>query len=260
MEKNDVLKKILELEQFNPTITLTIDDKSVVYNVPNQTTLWRVQTLLTKEPSTIEWLNNIPKNAILLDIGANVGMYSIYAAVVRNANVYAFEPESQNYAMLNKNIYINKLSQKIHAYCAGISDSDGFDSLYLSGVMIGTSCHSLGEEVDFNLKPRKSPYVQGAISFSVDSLIEKEMIPIPDYIKIDVDGFEHKVLEGAIKTLSDPKIKSIIIELNPNIKEHHEGIKLLKELGFRYSQEQVDSVVRTEGEFAGCGEWIFFKD
>ena len=46
---------------------------------PNLQTKWRVDTLLSKEPVTIEWLNKIRSNEILLDIGANVGMYSIWA-------------------------------------------------------------------------------------------------------------------------------------------------------------------------------------
>ena len=91
----------------------------------------------------------------------------------------------------------------------------------------------------------------------MDSLVETNKLPIPDYIKIDVDGFEHKVIEGARKTLENKKIKSVIIELNPNLPEHLDTIKLFKQLGFIFSQEQVDKASRKEGSFKGMSEYVF---
>jgi len=259
LQQKEILELIQNHEDFKPCFTLKVDGKPLVYNIPNKTAYWRAQTLMTKEPCTITWLNNIPNNAVLLDIGANVGMYSLYAAAINHAEVYAFEPESQNYSLLNKNIYANHLSERVHAFCAGISDCDGLDSLYLSNFELGSSCHSMGEEVGFDLQPRKSPYTQGAVSFSVDSLVEKGLIPVPDFIKIDVDGFEHKVISGAIKTLFNPKVQSVIIELNPHLSEHLDVVEQLKKLGFEFDQAQVDKAARSDGAFKDVGEWIFYR-
>ena len=84
-------------------------DLKMVFETPNDMTAWRVRSMYEKEPDTIRWLESIPEGAVLVDVGANVGMYSVFAAVVRKAKVYAFEPESQNYALLNANIAANSL-------------------------------------------------------------------------------------------------------------------------------------------------------
>ena len=64
----------------------------------------RAETFFTKEPDTIEWIESFDKNDVFLDIGANIGIYSLYAA--KNVSkVWAIEPESLNFAMLNLNIF-----------------------------------------------------------------------------------------------------------------------------------------------------------
>lgn len=261
MSISDNFRRQLEThETFKPIATIENSGQRMSFRLPNRAALWRVETLLTKEPCTIAWLNNIEPDAIFLDIGANVGMYTIYAAKVRGANVYAFEPEAQNYALLNQNIYQNKLSERVVAYCAAVSDVDGLTKLFLSKFETGSSCHSLGENVGFDLKPRESEYTQGAISFTIDGLIKNGLIPMPNYIKIDVDGFEHKVLSGAIETLKSPNLKSIIVELNSNIPQHTQVIEFLVGLGFNYDPEQVAAANRESGVFQGVGEWVFSRE
>jgi len=254
-----IAEQLEAYENFRPFVTATYNGVPLIYRIPNRTTLWRVETLLTKEPSTIAWLNTIEPESILLDVGANVGMYSIFAAKVRGARVHAFEPESQNYALLNTNIQANDLGNLIVAYCAGLSDKHGLDKLYLSEFALGSSCHSLGEEVGFDLKPRPSPFTQGAISFSLDEMVQKGMLPVPNYIKIDVDGFEHRVLLGARETLADPRVKSLIVELNPAIPQHIEVVALLNSLGFNHSEAQASAAARKDGAFMNVGEWIFSR-
>ena len=67
----------LTLEQYenlNPISKLSLGNKDLLYSTPNRFTKWRVDSLFTKEPVTIEWLNTLSQNSILIDIGANVGM------------------------------------------------------------------------------------------------------------------------------------------------------------------------------------------
>jgi hypothetical protein len=93
-------------------------DQRVVYLTPNTRALWRVETLFSKEPDTIEWIASFAPDEVLADIGANVGMYTIWAAKTRGTRVFAFEPEAQNYALLNCNIHANGLDQAVRAYCS----------------------------------------------------------------------------------------------------------------------------------------------
>ena len=73
---------IQEYEKISPLASITDKDgRKYFYYVPTEFTLWRVQTLFSKEPETIKWINNFNTEDIFIDIGANVGIYTIYAAV-----------------------------------------------------------------------------------------------------------------------------------------------------------------------------------
>jgi FkbM family methyltransferase len=236
-----------------------IEGRSAQFHVPNDKTRWRAQTLYTKEPVTIEWLRSMPTGSTFVDVGANVGMYSIFAAMARGAHVIAFEPESQNYALLNANINRNGLGDRVKAYCAALSDRPVLEPLYLSFVSAGGSCHSLGKEVGFDLRPRTAAYVQGCVALRFDDLWESGQVPLPHYVKIDVDGFEHKVVQGMANALRQPALRSLLIELNPAIPEHLTMRSALEEAGFRWAPEQVERSTRREGAFTGVAEYVFSR-
>lgn len=240
-----------------PVIGIPYKGKKLRYALPGTTPLWRVQTLFTKEPSTIEWLESIEIGGTLLDVGANVGMYTVFAAVMREARVFAFEPESQNYALLCRNIVNNSLADRVTAFCCALSDEAKFSTIHLSDFTIGGSCHSFDESVDFKLEQRKSPFIQGCFSARIDQLVADGVMPVPSHIKLDVDGFEHKVIAGAAETLRNPAVQSLIIEINPHLAEHRGILDHLSGLGFSYDPAQVARAARTEGTFTGVGEYVF---
>jgi len=250
-----------EYENFDPKCTIEVEDKKITFQTPNRLTRWRVDTLLTKEPHTIDWLNEIGPKETLLDIGANVGMYSIYAGVVRGATVIALEPESQNYSLLNINIRLNKLDHLIAAYCIGVSDKDTFDYIFMANLVAGDANHAVGEPLNTDLQSFSDDikFAQGCVTYKIDSLVNDNKIPVPDYVKIDVDGFEHKVFEGAKETLRNKKIKSVLIEINPKLPEHLALIEQIESLGFKFSQDQVDKAAeKNKGSiFEGMSEYVF---
>lgn len=229
----------------------------IIFCTPNAMTQWRVRSLYEKEPDTIRWLQMMPKGSVFLDVGANVGMYSVFAAVVRDVRVFAFEPESQNFALLNQNIEANGLSGKVMAYPLALSDEIALRPLYLSEFSPGGSCHSFGEEVGFDLKPRHGPFAQGSFSVTIDHLVASGAMPCPEFMKVDVDGFEHKVLQGARKTIADPRLREILIELNTNLEEHLALIQEITKLGFFHDPTQAQGALRSSGIFKGVGEFIF---
>lgn len=241
----------------SPQMVLKHAGHRILFTTPNAMTAWRVKSLFEKEPDTIRWIESMTPGGIVVDIGANVGMYSIFSAVTRQMQVYAFEPESQNYALLNANIAANTLSERVLAFPLALSDNMQLDKLYLSDFSAGGSCHSFADEVGFDLKPRKAAFTQGAFSVTLDQLVESGAIPVPDYIKLDVDGIEHKVLHGAKRTLANVKVKEILVELNTHLPEHRAAIELLKTLGFNYDEAQVKGALRKGGAFEGVGEFVF---
>jgi FkbM family methyltransferase len=229
----------------------------VIYATPNVGTEWRVDTLFSKEPETIEWIAGFEPDEVLIDIGANVGMYTIWAAKTRGVRVFAFEPESQNYALLYKNIVLNQLSKQVIAYCVALGDQGGYSLLHLNQFQAGRSNHSYGEEVDYKLEHREAEVSQGCIAATLDSLVTSGAVPMPHHIKIDVDGFEHKVLAGGANVLADTQLASVLIELNTNLEQHRKIVTDMQSLGFSYSAEQAASALQTEGPFKGIGNYVF---
>lgn len=233
------------------------EGQRILFCTPNTGTAWRVQTLFTKEPDTIEWISGFSRDDVLVDIGANVGMYTIWAAKTRGARVYAFEPESQNYALLNKNIHANQLVDRVTAYGIALSDHTGFSLLHLGQFMAGGSCHTFEEKSNFKLEPLNPVFSQGCYATTLDEMVNNGVIPIPTHIKIDVDGLEHKVLAGGKNTLSNSGVKSILIEINQNLALHRDIVQKMINLGFSYDQNQVDASRRKEGTFKGVGNYVF---
>ena len=237
------------------------NNSTVKYFSPNATTDWRVDTFHTKEPSTVSWLSSFLPEDIFYDVGANVGMYSIFAAVHCQCQVFAFEPESQNFSLLCKNIYLNSLCPLVTPLCVAISDNLSISSLNLSQFDWdgGGSCHSFGQEVGFNLSPRVSPFKQSVVGLSIDQLHSLHKFPSPNHLKIDVDGFEHLVINGATQLLSSTELKSICIELNTNLPQHNRVIDCLVSHGFFYQSDQIYASMRKSGPFKGCAEFIFYR-
>jgi FkbM family methyltransferase len=240
-----------------PARTVEFRGARMAFATPTPATAWRVDTLLTKEPDTIEWIGGFGPADVLVDIGANVGMYTVFAAKTRGVRVFAFEPESQNYAVLNQNIFLNGVDQLVQAYCIALCDRTGVDRLYLSEVDAGGSCHSYGAPLDFNNRPRAAPFAQGCYATTLDALVGANLIPAPTHIKIDVDGLEHSVVAGARETLRGRNVQSVLIEVNTNLDEHWDIVDVMVAEGFNYSQAQVERAQRSEGAFKGVGNYVF---
>jgi FkbM family methyltransferase len=254
---NPAVITLEEYEKLNPRAELKFGEFSVVYVTPNSATKWRVDSLFKKEPITLEWIAGFGPGDVLVDVGANVGMYTIWAAKTRGTRVFAFEPESQNYALLNRNILLNGLEKLVSAYCLAISDVAGLSQLHLSQFAAGGSCHSLGEKLDFKHQPMKPAFSQGCVSDRLDDLVASGVVPEPDHIKIDVDGFEPKVIAGAQRIIAGTKLRSLLIEVNQNLPDHMQMVAALNVLGFRHDPAQVAAAERRAGAFKGCAEYVF---
>jgi FkbM family methyltransferase len=244
-------------EKAGASIKLVSGEREVEFTVVNGVTAWRAQTAMTKEPGTISWIREFHPGEVMIDVGANVGIYSLCAARFSGARVFAFEPESQNYALLNQNIYRNALHDSVTAFCMALSNRTKFDLLYLAEFVAGGSCHTFGASLSPNLKPRASPFRQGCYATTLDELVGQKVVPVPQHVKIDVDGIEHEVVQGADETFRDRRVKSVLIELNTLLDEHWDVVDAMLERGFSYDPAEADRARRTEGPFAGTGNYVF---
>src|SRR4029450_4527251 len=85
----------------------------------------------TRNPQRFPGLESFQPGETVVDIGANIGMYTIYAAAFAGARVFAFEPDALNYAELNKNIFVNQLNDRVSAFCLALTDESKVDYLNL---------------------------------------------------------------------------------------------------------------------------------
>lgn len=218
-------------EELPPIIIQKTEFGSIKFFCPGRLPEWRARTLLSKEPETIAWINTFKSNDTLWDIGANVGSYTLYAAL-KKITVLAFEPSPSNYYLLSRNVEINKMDDKISALCIAFNDSTKLDSFFMSNSELGGALNSFGEAVNWQGKPFVATLKQTMLGFSIDDFIQKFNPPFPNHIKIDVDGIENKIVMGAQKTLADKRVKTVLIELDSNREDYcNQVIEILKKAG-----------------------------
>lgn len=191
----------------------------------NARTESRYRGLYLKEPETIDWLNEIKPGEVLWDIGANVGIYSIYAGVIRKALVWAFEPLFSNYYVLNKNIEVNHLSTTVKAFCLAFSDHNGISVLNSQATEDGIAQTSFDDNIMDSGEHFVPRFKQGMIGYTIDEFVERYNPRFPKHIKLDVDGLEDKIVIGAEKTLLDQRLQRISIEMHTSRVEMVEFVK-----------------------------------
>jgi len=102
------------------------------FAVPNSISNYRADSFSTKEPETLEWIDSMPEGSVVWDIGANVGIYSCYAAKHRNCRVFAFEPSVFNLELLARNIFLNELTERVTIVPLPLSDELSLNRLNMS--------------------------------------------------------------------------------------------------------------------------------
>jgi FkbM family methyltransferase len=225
------------------------------YFLPNKHCEWRVQTMYTKEPDTVAWIRSMKAGDVFYDVGANIGLYSLMA-IKQGLQTFAFEPESQNFAVLIRNMAMNNLTrQQMVAFPFCISNSERVDTLRLSSLIAGGSCHSFASDLNYKREVKEWAMDQGTVGFSLDTLVYELGLPCPTHIKIDVDGFEDKVLEGADRVLDHTQ--SVLVEMDSANSSHMEWKEILENRGFLTDPAEYEQARRAEGPFSGIGNIIF---
>lgn len=237
--KKNYLNFLYEYIRQNSYSKLNILNKDVKFFTPNYYTKLRINTFYTKEPETLKWIDNFNKdeNIIFWDIGANIGLYSVYAALkFPKLKVIAFEPSLNNLPILSRNIYINKLIDRITINQFPLSNEEKKFLIFKENDFIeGGGLNSFGVDFDYENKSFDGKNNYKIFGSSINYILDNNILEIPDYIKIDVDGIEHMILEGGNKYLSDKKIKQIIVELNESFKDQVDRCdKILKKNNFKF--------------------------
>ena len=146
-------------------------------------------------------LHALQSGDLFVDVGANIGSYSILAGACEGVKVIAFEPVPQTFSWLQKNIKINALENRIEAMNIGLAEQKG--SLNFS-----SNLDSLNHVV---LQEKHNTSVVKVDVSKLDDILDHKY---PTVIKIDVEGYELQVLNGAKKILDNPSVIAVIVELN----------------------------------------------
>lgn len=220
------------VQQIYPTYSIPTTSGDLLCKCGHGRLRWRAMTFYSEEPETIKWLESIGQG-YLWDVGANVGMYSLYAAKVSKSRVLAIEPEAQNFAILLENIFLNNLQGAIQATNLAISHSFGLGRLSVHAVTKGGAYNDFESFADGSTMSSNSASVtQMQIGISLDDLVQKFGFDFPTHVKIDVDGNEPHIIQGATEVLSNPKCRSILIEIQRNDPEHLAIEASLRKFGY----------------------------
>ncbi len=145
-------------------------------------------------------LHLLRANELFLDVGANVGSYTVLAAGAAKARVIAVEPIPSTFEVLQRNVALNALDDRVDCHRLGLSDTHG--TLRFTSTL-DTVNHVLSDGED-------APSVDVPVT-RMNDLVGDE---VPTLIKIDVEGHEHAVLRGGGGTLDDPRLLAVIMETN----------------------------------------------
>lgn len=145
------------------------------------------------------------KKVNIVDIGASVGLYSLYAKYLPNSQFYSFEPYKFTYDILNDNIKLNNITN-VKTYNIGLSDKIG--KSILNVCLSGDGLNTMGSNpLRFNdINPIEIE------TNTLDNIFYNNNIKV-DFIKIDTEGWEYYILKGGEKTI---KTFKPIIQLEYN--------------------------------------------
>ncbi len=154
-------------------------------------------------------------NYIVIDIGANIGAFSLFAATsAKNVKVYAYEPNPDTFSRLVRNIELNNLTESIKPFNLGVSEKDEERRLFLY------PNRSIADSLYQEYVPNPKDFVKIKV-VTLQSIFEDNKIEGCDVLKIDCEGAEYEIL---FNTPPDYlcKIKNIVLE-------YHQGVKGLEE-------------------------------
>jgi FkbM family methyltransferase len=192
------------------------------------------------EEEVYEYIMKLPEGAVFFDLGASIGNFSLFSAA-HGLKTYAFEPDPRNFQALELNRRVNAFPE---LQTFEIAISDGFSS---NGVLMSNSKkqrrgdhHKVLKVLENSAHSSVLEHLdteQSVRTLSLDQAIEQLKLPVPDYMKIDIDGSEVAFFRGAAETLADPKLKGFMIELYKESPFYSQLLQTLANANFELEAE-----------------------
>jgi FkbM family methyltransferase len=183
-------------------------------DVSDELSAWRGKTFYSKEPETLKWLEFFAvknhNNEILIDVGANIGIYTLYWLHFPNTRAIAVEPFDENIRLLSKNIHMNNFMTRVDIISKPLSSQSTLGWSTINDIRPGGSDYKLS--LNNNLNQSNSIKVE---TLTLDSILSGEKKKF--ILKIDTDGTDFDILKGAELALKDGKIVSVLIESSEEV-------------------------------------------
>jgi FkbM family methyltransferase len=182
---------------------------------------------------------------LFVDIGANIGSYTVLAAACIGAQCIAFEPDPDAFSWLLQNVHLNGVSHRVEvrkealgSSCGEASFTTGLDTM--NHLVVGAG-HGVS--------------LQSVAMTTLDQALAGRA---PTMLKIDVEGFEADVMQGALWSLQRPELRCVIMELITNAERLR---RRMHDSGFaEYTYAPFDRRLSPKGEGGECNNAIFVRD
>lgn len=198
----------------------------------------RGRSFLGKEPGTIRWLRGtLGEGDVFLDIGANIGIFSLFAAhrVGDAGHVYAIEPHLPTATQLLRNVALNGLGKRLTVLSIAASGADGFSPFLYKRLREGSSGSQLA--VPGHAAMTMQEGVETKYGLTVDSMLRLGLIRAPTHVKIDTDGIEIPITRGMANCLDGAeRPRWLLVEIQPG--EHHAQTAFMAGHGYRMQEAQ----------------------
>ncbi len=219
---------------------------------------FRAESFASKEPETLEWIDGIPRDSVLWDVGANVGLYACYAAVARGCRVVAFEPSIFNLESLARNVFLNGVVDRVTIFPLPLSAANGSDTLHYSTTEWGGALSSFAKEYGHDGEALDVVFDHRTFGMTMDSVHALLGFEQPDFIKLDVDGIEHLILAGASNVLQS--VQSVLVEVDEDFVRQAEDVQAaLTQAGLHLVEKRHSEMIGSVPEFAKTFNQIWVR-
>ena len=208
------------------------EKRELVLFSPNHFSVYRYETIFTKEPDTIQWIKSCGSDdALFIDIGANIGIYTVFYLSYFSGKAVAVEPGFEHLMLLSRNLSVNNLSDRCTIISLPVKSNEERTRIRFD-LSDGPGPASRTEGYD-KLNSRKSSYFTSTINLSM-LLANSKLVSEDDLqnliVKIDVDGPEIEVFSGICDLLETCRKVSLMIEIQED--NYIAVSKMLDDKGF----------------------------
>jgi FkbM family methyltransferase len=237
----DEVRRLSVAERVRLFDVLTEDDVTtredgLRFSVRSVTEFKRASKMKPADQPMADWIGSFGRGDVFFDIGANTGGLSLLAGVVHQGRVpvVAFEPAFDNFEALVRNVMANGLEATITPLQVALFDESGLRPFHYYRKGAGSALHAVGEPLDFLRRPFQAVAVQPVMALRLDDVVNWFALPRPTRIKLDVDGFEDKVLRGAEGVLTAGPCELVVEVVQRDEADHHaaEMLAYVRSLGF----------------------------